>query len=76
MKVEDIFLSCGVKYSALNGNNSYKILTADGEWVKHPRWAVLGRILQRKNYPGFNGNWTDLNYVKPFLKNNFDITVD
>lgn len=76
VSVENAFLDNRIKFSDNYGDNSYKILTSDGEWTNHPHWAALGYVLKQKNYPGFNGNWTDLNYVKPFLKNNFDITVD
>lgn len=72
--VENAFASVGIEFCAKNGNNDYKILTSDGEFTRHPHWAALGLVLKRKNYPGFNGNWTDSNYVHSFLKDNFDLT--
>ena len=50
-------------------NNEYSI---NGQ--KYPHWAALGYILKRKNYPGFNGSWTDSKYVHSFLKDHFHIS--
>ncbi|MBE8952020.1 MAG: hypothetical protein SR1Q7_02610 [Quinella sp. 1Q7] len=66
--------SVGIEFTAKNGDNDYKILTSDGEFTKHPHWAALGLVLKRKNYPGFNGNRTDSNYIHSFLKENFDLS--
>ena len=72
-ELKDAFAKNGVKFSDSYDNNSYKILTGNGEWTQHPHWAALGYILSKRNYPGFNGIWTDANYVKSFIKDNFGI---
>jgi len=74
VSVENAFLDNGIKFSDNYGDNSYKILTSDGEWTNHPHWAALGYVLKQKNYPGFNGNWANESYVKSFLRSNFGIT--
>ena len=49
-------------------NNDYSI-----KGQKYPHWAALGYVLKKRNYAGFNGNWTDSNYTKSFLKEHFHI---
>ena len=73
-KIKDAYSANGVKYFYDDFvKNSYD-LKVDGEWTLHPQWAVMGYVLAKRNYPGFNGNWTDSNYVHSFLKENFNIT--
>ncbi len=72
---EDAFAGNGVKCRIPNDyyDNEYQILT-DGEWTKYPHWAALGYVLAKNHYSGFNGSWTDSNYVHSFLKENLGIT--
>lgn len=77
--VEEMFALNGVKYvynlhNHTTGKNSYSI-KINGEWCQHPHFAVLGYILKQRNYPGFNGNWTDRNYVKGFLGGKMGVDV-
>ena len=72
---KDVFADNGVKFEeGYDKSNSYKILTGDGEWTQHPHWAVLGYILSKRKYPGFNGSWTDSKYVGAFMKEHFGIS--
>lgn len=74
-RITDIYAENGVMYkSNVYDNNEYSI-KINGQWCKHPHWAVMGYILARNNYIGFNGKWTDSNYVHSFLKNNFFIDL-
>ena len=67
--LEDVFADNGVRYSHEHYDpNNYSIL---GQ--KYPHWAVLGYVLKKRNYTGFNGSWTDSNYTKSFLKEHFHI---
>ena len=70
--LKDAFAQNGVKFSDSSGDNSYS-LKVNGQWCKHPHFAALGYILSKRHYPGFNGSWTDANYVKAFLKDYFGI---
>ena len=73
--IGNAFADNGVIYSAglfIWSKNTYKIRTSNG-YEKMPHWAVLGYVLSKRNYPGFNGSWTDSNYVKAFIKDNFGI---
>ena len=66
--IKDMYLANGIRYENDGKfSNTYKILTADG-WCAHPQWAVLGYILAQRHYPGFNGKWTDHDYVAGFLR--------
>ena len=73
-KLKDAYSANGVKYFYDDFvKNSYD-LKVDGEWTLHPQWAVMGYVLAKRNYPGFNGKWTDSKYVHSFLKENFNVT--
>lgn len=72
-ELKDAFAANGVKFSDRSDNNSYKILMGNGEWTQHPHWAALGYILSKRQYPGFNGSWTNSYYVKSFIKDYFGI---
>ena len=73
-KIKNAYSANGVKVFLDNSiKNSYD-LKVDGEWTSHPQWAVMGYVLAKRNYPGFNGKWTDSRYVHSFLKENFNIT--
>ena len=68
--VKDLYDAHGVDFTYnTDDNNTYKI-----NYGKHPHLAAMGLVLKKRNYPGFNGNWTDLNYVKSFMKEHFGIT--
>ena len=72
----DAFLDNGIDFTNnYPYGNYYKICLKDKGWNCHPQWAVLGYILKTREYPGFNGSWTDENYTKTFLKENFGITI-
>lgn len=73
VSLENAFADNGVKFEENRGNNSYTFYVG-GEWKKHPHFAALGYVLAKRNYPGFNGKWTDSRYVHSFLKENFNIT--
>ena len=73
-EVEDAYGDNGVKFDFnCSGDNSYRLLKSDG-WTKHPHWAAMGYVLARKNYPGFDGQWWNIDSVKPFLKEHFHIS--
>ena len=77
LNVCNAFAENGVRCSVYQGkwdiSNDYSI-KVNGEWHKHPRWAVLGYVLAQRHYPGFTGKWTDSKYVHSFLKEHFGIT--
>ena len=71
--IKDAYNENGVSFfGSTNSNNCYS-LKINGQWCKHPHFAALGYVLSRRKYPGFNGSWTDSNYVKAFIKDNFGI---
>ena len=77
--IEDAFNANGIKFTQGIGSNGYEFFVKDPDgfnatWVKHPHFAALGRVLERRRYPGFTGSWTDAGYVKSFLKEHFGIT--
>ncbi|MBR3497610.1 MAG: hypothetical protein IKO05_01295 [Selenomonadaceae bacterium] len=46
-ELKDAFAKNGVKFSDRSDNNSYKILTGNGEWTQHPHFAALGYVLSK-----------------------------
>ena len=70
--IQRAFSKYGVEFSYCSySTNDYKI---NGQ--KYPHWAVLGYVLSKKQYPGFESNWTDSKYVHSFLQKNFHMGVD
>lgn len=70
--VGNAYAEYGIQYTNNPLGNYYK-LKVNGEWCKHPHWAVMGYVLSKKNYPGFTGKWTDGGYVQSFIKEHFGI---
>ena len=69
--LKELFNIYGVEYTSHWSDNDYKI---NGN--KYPHWAALGYVLSKHSdwgYNNFNGSWTDANYVKSFIKDNFGI---
>ena len=71
--IDTAYSENGVNYVGDARYSNYYSLKVNGEWCKHPHFAALGYVLAKRNYPGFNGNWTDANYVKSFLADKFNI---
>ena len=72
--LDELFAQNGVKYNFRSSDNEYKIKVKGG-WANHPHWAALGYVLSKRGYPGFDGDWTDASYVKPFLDKNFGLVA-
>ena len=73
LKIGEAWSKYGVNYTYSEGGNSYEFSEGNGEIKNNPQWAAMGHVLSKINYPGFNGNSSDKNYVCQFLKDNFHI---
>ncbi|MBR3497611.1 MAG: hypothetical protein IKO05_01300 [Selenomonadaceae bacterium] len=71
--INTAYIENGVSYFGDGYYTNRYHLKMNGEWCKHPHFAALGYVLAQRKYPGFNGNWTDANYVKSFLADKFNI---
>ena len=65
--VTNLFCEYGVKFYFNLGDNTYKFQGAYS-YACHPRHAALGYVLAKMNYPGYNGQWWDLNYTRNFIR--------
>lgn len=69
-KVGELFSKFGVGHqSALFLDNEYKFQGAYS-YAKHPRIAALGYVLNKMEYPGYSGEWWNLEYTENFIRNN------
>mgnify|MGYP006873013818 CR=1 FL=1 len=67
--VEVAFGKYGIRYESNTGwdDNGY-VFQGANSYAHHPRIAALGKVLAGMNYPGYSGEWWNLDYTKNFIR--------